>query len=274
MKNILPDVLRPLKDLKHWVIWRYEDGRKVPYRVDRPLHHARVNVELTWGKFKELIMLEKFMPAQGGIGFMLLGSGIGAIDLDDCRDSETGRIASWARELIDEARSYVEVTPSQCGLRIIGHAVGAPLHTSRRMPDGGKAEFYRDCPRFITVTGDQVGRCDELANIDALLDRYMPAKRTPSATVRTAVAHNWRDVIERYGANSVASMVKARDLGGVDRSRLICSIACKLFDRGASVEECAAVIEASTAFAAKFGGRGRTAWDEAVKLREWWERQQ
>jgi hypothetical protein len=270
MKDILPDVLQPLKDLNHWVIWRYEAGRKVPYRADRPLHHARVNVETTWQEFNDLLTLRRFTPTQGGLGFMLLGSGIGAIDLDDCRDPETGRVSPWARELIDEARSYVEVTPSQQGLRIIGHAVGAPLHTSRRM-FRGKAEFYRDCPRFITVSGDEVGRCEKLANIDAMLDRFMPRARAPSVYAHTA--HDWRRVIDCYGAHSIVGMVKATCLGGIDRSRLITRVACELYERGASVAEAAVVIEASTAFKAKFGGRRRRAWDEAVKLREWWESQ-
>ena len=59
-----------------------------------------------------------------GIGYMLLGSGIGAIDLDHCVDQETARLAPWAEQLHDEAEgAYQEVTVSGGGLRLLALSV-------------------------------------------------------------------------------------------------------------------------------------------------------
>jgi primase-polymerase (primpol)-like protein len=40
------------------------------------------------------------------------------IDLDGCRDPQTGAIAQWAEDLVEAANSYCEITPSQTGIRI------------------------------------------------------------------------------------------------------------------------------------------------------------
>ena len=61
-----------------------------------------------------------------GIGFALTGTEIGAIDLDHCRDPETGAVDAWAQEILDAApTAYQEVTVSGAGLRIIGIAKGS-----------------------------------------------------------------------------------------------------------------------------------------------------
>ena len=36
------------------------------------------------------------------------------IDLDDCRDPQTGEIASWATQIVDALESYTEVVRSVC----------------------------------------------------------------------------------------------------------------------------------------------------------------
>jgi putative DNA primase/helicase len=50
---------------------------------------------------------------------------LAAFDLDDCRDPVSGTIAAWANGLIEEAQSYVEITPSGTGLRILGYGRSA-----------------------------------------------------------------------------------------------------------------------------------------------------
>ena len=41
---------------------------------------------------------------------MLAGDGVVGIDLDGCRDPQTGVIADWAMKIIRGIRSYAEVT--------------------------------------------------------------------------------------------------------------------------------------------------------------------
>src|SRR5215203_3293789 len=87
-------VLAPLITQRNWCIWRYVDGKKVPYQSLHPTRCARTNDPKTWSSYEEAVAAA---PPDGGIGFMLLGSGIGALDLDDCRNAETGQLDDWAR---------------------------------------------------------------------------------------------------------------------------------------------------------------------------------
>jgi putative DNA primase/helicase len=72
------------------------------------------------------------------------------LDLDDCRDPETGEIALWAQEIIDGMDSYTEVSPSGTGVKIW---VRAMLEMSKeKKEDGKRIEIYPH-GRFFTVTG-------------------------------------------------------------------------------------------------------------------------
>jgi AAA domain len=116
-------------------------------------------------------------PTNGGIGFILKGSGIAALDLDDCRNEKTGKLDKWAADLVKSATgAYVEVTPSQKGVRILGLAGGKAVHTSIDMPTG-KVELYRDAARYITVSGNEIGTCRTLINIDSLIDNTLATAR-------------------------------------------------------------------------------------------------
>ena len=72
-------------------------------------------------------------------------------DLDRCRDPETGTIEPWAQEIIDEIRSYTEISPSGTGIRILAQG-SKPTGRCRK----GSVEIY-DHGRYLTVTGDH---CD------------------------------------------------------------------------------------------------------------------
>ena len=117
-----------LQALPRWVGWRFEPrkagGRptKVPFAPNsgRP---AKANNSATWGEFSAA----EQMAGCDGAGFMLQGlAELAALDCDHCRDPATGRIAPWAEELCERAQSYVEITPSGEGLRILGIATGLP----------------------------------------------------------------------------------------------------------------------------------------------------
>ncbi len=72
------------------------------------------------------------------------------IDLDRCRNPETGSVEPWAQEIITELDSYTEVSPSGTGLHVI---VQGKLPAGRRRK--GRIEMY-DRARFFCVTGDHL----------------------------------------------------------------------------------------------------------------------
>ena len=66
--------------------------------------------------------------------------------------------------------AYVERTPSGEGLRIIGVGGGERLQRRWTIKDAphpeAAIEIYRNCERYITITGAQIGGGTELQPID------------------------------------------------------------------------------------------------------------
>jgi hypothetical protein len=170
----LPAAIQPLTSHKRWIVWKLEKTKsgkstKVPYRANDPSKKARSNEPATWSDYATALAAFQAGKADG-IGYVLTDGDIGAIDLDKCVNTNTGAIAPWAKELIGETDSYVEVTVSGTGLRIIGTAEGDNIDKSVATPDGGEVEFYRRGARYITISGLQFGDCAELQSIDGLID--------------------------------------------------------------------------------------------------------
>ncbi len=77
------------------------------------------------------------------------------IDLDDCVDEE-GRTALWAQEILGPFRTYTEISPSGCGIKVFlrGRKPDFAACEVRGFgPDGkGGIEAY-DRARYFTLTG-------------------------------------------------------------------------------------------------------------------------
>ena len=243
-----PAGLRPLIEQFGWLVWRWvlKNGKwtKVPYCSDDPSRLARTDDAHTWSCFSGAVKAMTGGHADG-IGFVLTNSEIAAIDLDHCRDGETGAIDDWAADLISRVPgAYVEVTASGGGLRIIGRAAGAKLHRKFKIKgvrDGAAVEIYRRATRYITVSGLQVGACDELPNIDDLLDSLL----AEHARYHTGGERSIRDIIKN------GSPVGERSH---DFNRVVWSLA----GMGHSIDEIEErLIQYPTGIAAKYDGRLR-----------------
>jgi hypothetical protein len=174
----LPSALTPLTSLNHWLLWRWEIERgkwtKPPYSAADLGTKAKTDDPRTWSSYLAAIAAARTVNADG-IGFVLRDTLFDVVDLDHCVDAETGEIDAWAQiwlEMVNGA--YIERTPSGEGLRIIGAVnAAAKLHRRWRVQDAREKagiEIYRNCERYITVTGAQLGDCQQLTQID-LLDR-------------------------------------------------------------------------------------------------------
>jgi primase-polymerase (primpol)-like protein len=175
----LPRALLPLSELRNWVNWTWrpdKNGRwtKPPLRADQPDSLAANNKPETWSTYHGSV-LNVLAGKADGIGFVLTGTEIGAIDLDKCRNPATGEIDTWAQEILNRgAHTYREVTVSGTGMRIIGIVTGARTHRKFTINGAGAGvEVYRRATRFITVSCKEVGCCSELYNIDALIDEIV-----------------------------------------------------------------------------------------------------
>ena len=178
----LPKALQPLTREPRWVIWKWQrtsnkNGEtkwtKVPYRPEHSNEKARNNDPDTWSKYE--LALSAYQSARGdGIGYNLYDSDIGAFDIDHCRNPETGELTAAAKQLVERANSYTEITVSGSGLRILGRSNGGGEIHRKQCVDGFELETYRGAKRYIVITGQQLaGTPNRLADIDQVMDEVV-----------------------------------------------------------------------------------------------------
>ena len=72
----------------------------------------------TWSGFKS-VMDAYSTGKYDGIGFVVTATdNFCGVDLDHCRNSETGEIEQWAKDIVHKLNSYTEITPSMEGIRV------------------------------------------------------------------------------------------------------------------------------------------------------------
>jgi hypothetical protein len=157
-----------------WVGWSWElrrtkDGRQKWTKPPRQPGngYARNDTAATWASFDAAWQAVQ-RGLLDGIGLELMGlpqETLVAIDLDDVRRAADGALLPWAAALVVQANSYCEITPSGCGLRILGTARGLPdTHCKIAHPDGGSFEVYVQSVRYICVTGHRFGAAPNALN--------------------------------------------------------------------------------------------------------------
>jgi len=175
-----PVTLHSLAKESCWVAWRLEDvpqrgPTKVPYtsmsqkaRAGAPWWLTRPDAEALFAKMPKPL-------GMGGLGIEFLdldyGRSIGGIDLDACRDPDTGEIADWAGDVIEAFGTYAEVSPSGTGVKVyftfttadwpvLREAMGKGSNFGRQFKRGGgkhppAIELHLG-NRYFCVTGDTV----------------------------------------------------------------------------------------------------------------------
>jgi putative DNA primase/helicase len=109
-----------LRSRPQWVGWRYEtrDGKQTKVPINAHTGRlAKSNDPGTWTPYETALAAAEKYELEG-VGYMFSEDDpfIG-IDIDDCRDAETGVIASWAQEIMDSVPTYWEVSPSGTGVK-------------------------------------------------------------------------------------------------------------------------------------------------------------
>ncbi len=140
-----------LRTTDQFVCWREEsrdgDVTKIPYSV----HGGRASSTnpKTWAPFDEAMAVS---ARYDGIGFVFTEDDpFTGIDIDKCRNAETGEIEPWAWKIVAALDSYTEVSPSGTGLHIFVKAT-LPGSNNRK----GPLEMY-ESGRYFTLTGEHLG---------------------------------------------------------------------------------------------------------------------
>lgn len=169
------NIPQQLRDVAQWVTWRSESGNKVPYTV-QGFRASKTN-PAHWCTFDEAVADTR----KTGIGFCFTPDDpFVGVDLDGCRNPETGEIEQWARNVITTIGSYAEVSPSRTGVKII--AIGASPWESGRNLDLDFPDKYGKRPG-IEIYDHAAYFCITLKRLQGLAE----LREVTQATLRTLV---------------------------------------------------------------------------------------
>lgn len=159
---------RTLRGMDHWVGWKQKihenkDGTqrwtKVPIDVENG-GFASSTGPATWTTFDTAAAHCRRTDSETvGIGFVVGDDdAVVGIDIDDCRDPETGAIDPAVEMILDEVETYAEVSPSGTGIRIfVLGEVPAGTGNEADLPGEAHIELYWT-GRYLTVTGQHIDR--------------------------------------------------------------------------------------------------------------------
>lgn len=152
---------RELTDLDQWVVWQYtwknDDWTKPPYDAKTDGLASTTN-GTTWCDYQTALAAYR-KGEWDGIGFVPTPeAGIVGIDLDHCRDKDTGKVEKWAQEYIDRLDTYTELSPSREGFRLflVGTKPGARCKKGDIEIYNGLTAEGKQGGRFLTITGHHV----------------------------------------------------------------------------------------------------------------------
>jgi hypothetical protein len=123
--------LHDLAPLPFWVAWREEcrpgslEKTKVPYSP-RTGKKAEADDPATWADRRTAEREAQRIVRGDDLGGIGIEFGplpdsplsLGGIDLDTCRDPDTGEIEEWAAEFIRRFQTYAEISPSGSGVKL------------------------------------------------------------------------------------------------------------------------------------------------------------
>lgn len=177
-----------LKEEDQWVCWRTEprNGKATKVPVDASSGgYAQVDAPETWSSFETVLDYYESTDPVDGIGFVFRENGrYAGVDLDVCRDPETGDVDDWAMDVIRQLDSYTERSPSGTGFHVL---------VSGEVPDGGNrhdgVEMY-DNSRYFTVTGDHIPDSPKAVEersdrLEAVHDEYVLCEDDGSGSVQS-----------------------------------------------------------------------------------------
>ncbi|MHC3378201.1 phage/plasmid primase, P4 family [Haloarcula sp. H-GB5] len=160
-----------LRDREAWVCWHVgcrnchttveygvetcpecgNDTSKIPDDATSGRYASSTDPE-TWTDFEAaLAYYERDDTHTAGVGYVFTEDGpFVGVDLDNCRDPDTGDLDPWAADAIERCSSYAAVSSSGTGIHIL--AVG-------ELPEGGNrsgnVEMY-EAARYFALTGSHI----------------------------------------------------------------------------------------------------------------------
>src|SRR4051812_520479 len=182
---MMSEVPEYLKQFPQFIIYRRSDKVPFDFRTGKP---ANPHDPATWTDVANATAIAASWGLQWGVGFALNeGACLAVVDVDGCRNSETGELTVLAQALIAMLPgAYVEVSISGRGIHIwFRYSGGMPAHASRA---AGIGEVYHK-DRYIAIgapyrtsgfTNGDVG-ADLTAKLPGLISMFFAAPSQASS---------------------------------------------------------------------------------------------
>ncbi len=220
LQTVNPDgIPAELQTLRQWVTWRgtwnaeTERWNKVLTNPRTGRNASSTNPK-TWATFAEA--LTAWQSGKGaGIGFVFTESdSFFGIDIDHCRNPETGEVDSRAWSIVARLDSYTEPSVSGTGLHLI--ARGTKPDGCKNRIDG--CEIY-DTARFFCFTGMPLAGHDAIHERTEALARWhretaKPKPAPRSTTTTTCVNADDSKIVERVRRTAKGARLLAGDWNG------------------------------------------------------------
>ena len=167
-----------LKAIPQWCGFKWQwNGDKDKW--DKPPFSIRTGRKCNSEQLAELSGFSKAVAAHragrfDGIGFRFRPDDpFAGVDLDGCRDPQTGAIAPWAQRWIDKFATYTEVSPSGKGVKMFCRGKVSGKGKNRRLEE---AQGSKNTPRDATSQSPETSCRTPPA--------LRPRRRTPSTNSR------------------------------------------------------------------------------------------
>ncbi len=229
-----------LRERPQWVVWRnaLKDGRmtKLPYQSTGDM--ASSTDSTTWTTFELARAAFKHGTANyTGLGFVFSqGDELCGIDLDGCRDPQSGAVEAWAKQWILEFNSYAEVSPSGTGVKIWivgkkpeGCGAKASVKDATKIGDKEPAVEVYDQGRYFAVTGERLqGMPSEPQQRQDALEKFIQAFFPKPTVARSTATYDFDDerAIAERARKYIARMPDA--VSGQDGHGKTFAVACVL----------------------------------------------
>jgi primase-polymerase (primpol)-like protein len=155
MRVVSENIPADLREYPQWVVWNWNwNGKKwdkPPLSVATGRKCSKTDPR-NWSKFDEALAAH-LAGSFDGVGFCFTENDpFAGVDLDSCRDPNTGVIDSSVMWILETLDGYTEISPSDCGLKIF---VRGKLQLGNHADTNGGIEMY-DRGAYFTVTGNEV----------------------------------------------------------------------------------------------------------------------
>ena len=160
-KFIVENIPDALKDRRQWVNWRLLKIKGTEQKISftpGTNEWAKSNDPTTWRTFDEAV---NNLDSYDGLTYATAeDDGVVCIDIDDCRDPDSGEIGDWALEIIRMLDSYTEISPSGAGIRIAlsGKKPGGRSQNPLAAPEHLRSVEIYERTHFLSFTGWHLDR--------------------------------------------------------------------------------------------------------------------